>query len=166
MGLCDWKERVLEWLIGFIKTSLKLQSIVKKKTQQSITKTRSIPYWTTSVFSSTVTDLVLIYKLVIVSGFRFSLVNIPQLNSQLLNWVMAEQRLKQSSLHSRFYSIAPIHGKYSLLVRIHRNIVDSVDTESALRTKSVSTDTCVSESLPSSGQFQLSGVMSYISYSN
>jgi hypothetical protein len=27
-----------------------------------MTKTRSIPYWTTSVFSSTVTDLVLIYE--------------------------------------------------------------------------------------------------------
>jgi hypothetical protein len=27
-----------------------------------MTKTRSIPYWTMSVFSSTVTDLVLIYE--------------------------------------------------------------------------------------------------------
>jgi hypothetical protein len=29
-----------------------------------MTKTRSIPCWTTSAFSSTVTDLVLIYELV------------------------------------------------------------------------------------------------------
>jgi hypothetical protein len=32
-------------------------------------KTRSIPYWTTSVFSSAVTDLVLIYESVTSSAF-------------------------------------------------------------------------------------------------
>jgi hypothetical protein len=36
---------------------------------QWVSSTRSTPYWTTSVFSSTVTDLVLIYELVISSAF-------------------------------------------------------------------------------------------------
>jgi hypothetical protein len=58
--------------------------------------------------------------------------------------------LNQSSLHSYFYSLAHIHGKCSLLARIHRKyllfacvrgtFVDSVDMESAFRTKSVSTN--------------------------
>jgi hypothetical protein len=40
-------------MIGFIGTSLQLQSIITA---------HNIPYWTTSVFSSAVTDLVLIYE--------------------------------------------------------------------------------------------------------
>jgi hypothetical protein len=46
---------------GFIGTSLQLQSIITAHNQW-LPKTRSIPHWTTSVFSSTVTDLVLIYE--------------------------------------------------------------------------------------------------------
>jgi hypothetical protein len=44
-------------------------------------KILSIPYWTTSVFSSIVTDLVLIYEGHFFS-FRCPLVNTPQLNTQ------------------------------------------------------------------------------------
>jgi hypothetical protein len=33
-----------------------------KANNERLSKTRSIPYWTTSVFSSAVTDLVLIYE--------------------------------------------------------------------------------------------------------
>jgi hypothetical protein len=42
-----------------------------------MTKTRSIPYWTTSIFSSTVTDLVLIYESVTSSAsvVRWSTLN-------------------------------------------------------------------------------------------
>jgi hypothetical protein len=40
---------------------LQLQSIIRAH-KRWLPKTRSIPYWTTSVFSSTVTDLVLIYE--------------------------------------------------------------------------------------------------------
>jgi hypothetical protein len=50
-------------MTGFIGISLQLQSIMSAHSQW-LSKTRSIPYWTTSVFSSTVTDLVLIYELV------------------------------------------------------------------------------------------------------
>jgi hypothetical protein len=48
-------------MIGFIGTYLQLQSIITAHNQW-LSKTRSIPYWTTGVFSSTVTDLVLIYE--------------------------------------------------------------------------------------------------------
>jgi hypothetical protein len=48
-------------MIGFIGTSLQLQSIITAQNQW-LPKTHSIPYWTTSVFSSTVTDFVLIYE--------------------------------------------------------------------------------------------------------
>jgi hypothetical protein len=55
------------WLDLFC-TALQLQSIIAAHNQW-LSKTRSIPYWTTTVFSSTVTDLVLIYKLVTSSAF-------------------------------------------------------------------------------------------------
>jgi hypothetical protein len=42
-------------MIGFIGTSLQLQSIITSHNQW-LSKTRSIPCWTTSVFSSTVTN--------------------------------------------------------------------------------------------------------------
>jgi hypothetical protein len=44
-------------MIGFIDTTI----TITLNYNQWLSKTRSIPYWTTSVFSSTVTDLVLIY---------------------------------------------------------------------------------------------------------
>jgi hypothetical protein len=52
-------------MIGFIGTSITIT--IKYDSSQSMTgsKTRSIPYWTVSVFSSTVTDLVLIYESVV-----------------------------------------------------------------------------------------------------
>jgi hypothetical protein len=52
---------VLDWMIGFIGTYLQLQSIITADNQW-LYKIRSIPRWTTSVFSSTVTDLFLIYE--------------------------------------------------------------------------------------------------------
>jgi hypothetical protein len=42
-------------MIGFIGTSLQLQSIITAHNQW-LSKTRSIPYWTASVFSSVVTN--------------------------------------------------------------------------------------------------------------
>jgi hypothetical protein len=61
MGLHDETLRVLDGITRFIGTSLQLQPIVTAHSQRR-SKTRSIPYWTTSVFSSAVTDLILIYK--------------------------------------------------------------------------------------------------------
>jgi hypothetical protein len=40
-------------MVGFIRTSLQLQSVMTAHNQW-LSRTRSIPYWTTSVFSSTV----------------------------------------------------------------------------------------------------------------
>jgi hypothetical protein len=51
----------IDWLIGFIGTSLQLQPIITVH-NQCLSKICSIPCWITSVFSSTVTDLVLIYE--------------------------------------------------------------------------------------------------------
>jgi hypothetical protein len=52
-------------MIGFIGTSIKTKTSFTQLYQLAIndlSKTGSIPYWTTSVFSSTATDLVLIYE--------------------------------------------------------------------------------------------------------
>jgi hypothetical protein len=68
-------------MIGFIGTSLQLQSIMTAHNQW-LPKTRSIPYWTTSVFSSTVTVLVLIYESVTSSA---SVVRWLALHSGTLN---------------------------------------------------------------------------------
>jgi hypothetical protein len=48
-------------MIWFIDTSLQLQPIITAHNRW-LPQTRSITYWTTSVFSPTVTDLVLIYE--------------------------------------------------------------------------------------------------------
>jgi hypothetical protein len=56
-------------MIGFIGTSLLLQSIITVHNQWQ-PKTCSIPYWTTRVFSSAVTDLVLIYESVTYKSLR------------------------------------------------------------------------------------------------
>jgi hypothetical protein len=50
----------IEWL-DLLPHSLELKSIATAH-NQCLSKTGSIPYWTTSVLSSTVTDLVLIYE--------------------------------------------------------------------------------------------------------
>jgi hypothetical protein len=68
--------------IGFIGTLLQLQPIITAH-YQWLSKTRSIPYWTTSVFSSAVTDLVMIYESVTSSG---SLVRRFTLHSWTLNF--------------------------------------------------------------------------------
>jgi hypothetical protein len=89
-------------MIGFIGTSLQLQSIMTAHNHW-LSNTRSIPYWTTSVFSSTATELVF--------GSPF-------------NCDCLERRLFDEcsrSLLGRFYSLARIHGKCLLLTRIHVN---------------------------------------------
>jgi hypothetical protein len=48
-------------MVRFIGTSLQLQSITTAHNQR-LPKTHSIPYWTTNVFFSAVTDLALIYE--------------------------------------------------------------------------------------------------------
>jgi hypothetical protein len=74
-----------DWMIGFIGTSLQLQAI-KTARNQWLSKTRSIPYWTTSVFSSAATDLVLIYESVTSSP---SVVHWLTLHSWTLNfWIL------------------------------------------------------------------------------
>jgi hypothetical protein len=64
---------------------------------QWLPKTRSIPYWTTSVFSSTATDLVQIYESAISSA---SVVRCLTLRSWTLNFLLlnAERRLIELTL--------------------------------------------------------------------
>jgi hypothetical protein len=72
-------------MTGFIVTSLQLQSITTAHNQW-LSKPRSITYWTTSVFSSTVTDLVLIYESITSSA---SVVRLLALHSWTLKfWIL------------------------------------------------------------------------------
>jgi hypothetical protein len=58
-------------MIGFIGTYVTITT--NYNNSQSMTKTRSIPYWTTSIFSTTMTDLAPIYESVTssASGVRW-----------------------------------------------------------------------------------------------
>jgi hypothetical protein len=49
-------------MIGYIDTFITITVICLTAPNECVSKTRSIPHWTTSAFSSTVTDLVLIYE--------------------------------------------------------------------------------------------------------
>jgi hypothetical protein len=58
-------------MIGFTGTSITIALNFynyNNSSHRRLSKTRSIPYWTTSVFSSAVTDLVLIHESVIYSA--------------------------------------------------------------------------------------------------
>jgi hypothetical protein len=49
-------------MIGFIGTYITITITINYNSSQSLTKTRSVHYWTIGVFSSAVADLVLIYE--------------------------------------------------------------------------------------------------------
>jgi hypothetical protein len=72
----------MDWMIRFIGASLQLHPIITAHNQW-LPKTRSIPYWTTSVFCSTVTWLSSVLGIGHFFSFRCPLVNTPQLNTQL-----------------------------------------------------------------------------------
>jgi hypothetical protein len=123
-------------MIGFIDTYLQLQSIMTARNQW-LTKTRSIPCWTTSVFSSYCDYLVLIYGSVTSSAF---VVRWLTVYSGTLNTLTSECRLTRFSLHSRFYSLA-ITMKNVCCLRVSMGtLLDSIDMGSAFHTKSVSTN--------------------------
>jgi hypothetical protein len=130
---------------------LQLQSITRVH-DQWLSKTRSIPYWTMSVFSSAVTDLVLIYESV-TSSTATALNDDCRTNELFWVWGLcydrrsAGQSVLEQSTHlglttrswllsdSPLYSLARIHGNYCLLVRIRGNLCwIFVDTKRAYRT--------------------------------
>jgi hypothetical protein len=115
-GVCVTNNNVFwgGWL-DLLTLLLQLQPIITAHNQW-LSKTRSVPYWTTSVFSSAVTHLVLIYESVTSSAFA---VRWLTLHSWALKSLTTELRLNQSSLHSHFYNLACIHGKHLLLASIH-----------------------------------------------
>jgi hypothetical protein len=78
---------------------LELQSIIKAHNQWH-SKTRSIPYWTTSVFSSTVTGLVLIYESVAswTSVFRWLTLHSWTLNYWIAFWIFLRITNEHSNL--------------------------------------------------------------------
>jgi hypothetical protein len=94
-------------MIGFIASLLQLQPIITAH-KRWLSKTGSIPYWTTSVFSSTVTDwlgsdLRISYFFI----FRCPLVNTPQLYTELLNCLLnslTTDWLTESTLESKSQS--------------------------------------------------------------
>jgi hypothetical protein len=67
-------------MIGFFRAYLQLQSIMTAHNQWR-PKTHSIPYWATRVFSSTETDLVLIYESVTYESLKM----------HELNWTVAQR---------------------------------------------------------------------------
>jgi hypothetical protein len=85
----------IEWL-DLLALPLQLQPIITAHNQW-LPKTRSIPYRTTSVFSSTVTDLVLIYESVTSSA---SVVRCLTLHSWTLNLLTADEWLWNCLLNS------------------------------------------------------------------
>jgi hypothetical protein len=96
---------------------LQLKSIITAHNQWL--STRSIPYCTTSVFSSTVTDLVLVYESVTspVSAVRWLTLSCWTLNYQTAFCILLRLprtttvlRMNCSSLHDSLYSLAIIMG--------------------------------------------------------
>jgi hypothetical protein len=77
-------------LLDLLTHRLQLQPIITAHNPW-LPKTRTIPYWTTSVFSSTVIDLVLIYESVTCSASVVRWLTQPQLNNELLK--NAERRI-------------------------------------------------------------------------
>jgi hypothetical protein len=137
--------RVLDWMIEFISTSTTITTHYNSS-HQWLSKTRSITYRTTSIFSSAVTDLVLIYELV---TFSASVVLWLGLHSWKLNfWILL--RLNYDSLMNAEWLNSPELNKlpgepnishhvlqlpcYSLSVCCHGNVL--------------------TESLPSNGLFR------------
>jgi hypothetical protein len=137
-------------MIRFIDTSLQLLSIVTPHNQW-LPKTRSIPYWTTSVFCGDWpgSDL----RIGRFSSFRCPLVNTPQLNTQLPHeWRMPNDKCLVlisaaactsiiSSVYENCWPLVHIHGNCWLLVRIRGNLRRfRWHGKHMLRTKSVSTN--------------------------
>jgi hypothetical protein len=116
-------------MIGFTGTSLQVQSTITAHNQW-LPKTRSIPYWTTSVFSSTVTDTGSDLRIGHFFSFRCPLVNTPQLNTQLLNSLTtASKWIHQWTL---FYSSELIHVLVFLLQHASSLFTCCVFTSSCL----------------------------------
>jgi hypothetical protein len=93
-------------MIGFIDTSITVSlnySQLQQLTINDCLKTRSSPYWTTSVFSSTVTDLVLIYESVTSSASVVRWLSWTLNSTQLLNSELSyEWRLTYESLRTNY----------------------------------------------------------------
>jgi hypothetical protein len=111
-------------MIGFIGTSLQLQSIITAHNQW-LSKTRSIPCWTTSVFCSAWLTWLSFTSRSLLQLPSSALANNPQLNTELLT-LTTELRLTWTM------------SVWWINLRCSHTFVDSVDEESALRTKSVS----------------------------
>jgi hypothetical protein len=104
-------------MIGFIDTSLQLQPIITAHNQRQ-PKTRSIAYWTTSVFSSTVTDLVLIYESV--TFVRWLTLHSWTLNYSTAFWILLRLTNHSSLATGRLNSPEPnsrIKAKVKVMLR-------------------------------------------------
>jgi hypothetical protein len=85
--------KVLDWMYWHFFTIITAHN-------QWLSTTRSIPYWITSVFSSTVTDLVLIYESVTSSA---SVIRWLTLHSWTLNyWIILTTTIRKTNAERRF----------------------------------------------------------------
>jgi hypothetical protein len=101
------------WL-DLLAVSLQLQSIITAQNQW-LSKTCSIPYWTTSVFSSTVTDLVPIYESVTSSTATALRMTRTELKNELFFITSVEPNKSHYALQFLYYSLIPLPLKRVLV---------------------------------------------------
>jgi hypothetical protein len=145
-------------MFGFIGTSVTI-TVNYNCSQSVVAKTRSTPYWTTGVFSSAVTDLVLVYGLVTSSA---SAVRWSTLHSWTLNfWILL--RLNYDSGRTEYRSPQLKSSSVILCLFVatgmcSRNRCSATDYSGLSRKR-------VTEPLASNGPFRISGVMSQYYFS-
>jgi hypothetical protein len=146
-------------------TSLQLQPIITAHNQW-LSKTRSIPSWTTRGFCSTVTDLVLIYESATSSTF---IVRWLTLHSWTMNSLTTELRPTAPFRMNSELTIITLGRNeyvtmsYSSYVILFLSVAAVTCVSKPLASNGlfrlVTTETCVSEPLASNGLFCFSGVI-------
>jgi hypothetical protein len=151
-------------MTGFIGTSLQLQSIITVHNQW-LSKTRSIPYWTTSVFRCDwlCSDLRIDHFL----NFRCPLVNTPQPNTQLsyewrmqndgslsqMNWTnffITSERTEHKSQCLRVFLLFC----FSVFIRNHGNVLTEPLPSNGLFRVYLLQGNVLTEPLPSNGHIR------------
>jgi hypothetical protein len=109
-------------MIGFIDTFFTI-TINYNSSNQWLSKTRSIPYWTTNVFSSAVTDLGPHLRIGHFFSLRCPLVNTSQLNTPLLNCILNSL---VTELNSRINYMSPFYNLGVSRIEITTSNISSV----------------------------------------
>jgi hypothetical protein len=151
--MCIWKYCYVSgvpWLVitgsgsdDWIYWRLLLQSLlitINYNSSQSVTKTRSIPYWTMSIFCSSVTDLLLIYESITssASAVRWLTLHCWTLSSTLLlNWAI-QLPSEFSYYWIRIHYLSPLHN-----FGMHRVEINISNSSPVILFSFVAAETCV-----------------------